>query len=97
VLYDFVLVQDLIEDSQRASAIDHEILGYDFEPIHHGLARKNVVVVRGAQSDPDAVLGKIVKSVGWHQISVHSNKEGPAKLTGPPNSHGRTTSVTNYA
>jgi len=96
VLYDFVLVQDLIEDSQRASAIDHEILGYDLEPIDNGFAAQYVMIVLGPQSDSDAVLGKIVKSVGWHQISVHLNEGGPAKLTGPPNSHGRTSSVRNY-
>ena len=48
VLHHFVLFQNLIEDAQRASAVDHEIFGYDFEPIHDGLARKNMMVMRGS-------------------------------------------------
>jgi hypothetical protein len=42
------------------------------------------MIMRGAQTDPDAVIRKIVENVGWHQSSVYSNREGPAKLTGPP-------------
>src|ERR1700722_11555907 len=82
VLHHFVLFQDLIENAQRASAVNHEIFGYDFKPVHDGLAREDVVVMRGAQSDPDAVLGKIVKCVGWHRRSLYSNREGPATLAG---------------
>ena len=47
VLHDAVLFQNLVQDAQRASAIDHEILGDDFEPIHHGLSREDVLVMRG--------------------------------------------------
>ena len=66
VLHHSVLLQNLIQDAQRPPAIDHEIFGDDLEPIHHGLARKNVVVVRRAQADPDSVIRETVKSIGWH-------------------------------
>ena len=52
VLHHFVLLENLIEDAQRASAINHEIFGDDFEPIHHRLARKNVMVVRERRPIP---------------------------------------------
>jgi hypothetical protein len=55
-----------IEDAQRASAVNHEIFRYDLEPIHDGLARKNVVVVRRAQTDPDSVVCVAVEAIGRH-------------------------------
>src|ERR1700751_2333925 len=72
VLHDFVLVENLIQDAQRTPAVNHEIFGYDFEPIHYGLARENMVIMWGAQTDSDAVIGKIVENVCWHQSSVCS-------------------------
>src|ERR1700723_371899 len=66
VLHDFVLLQDLVENPQRASAINHEILGDDFKPVHDRLLAHNVIVVRSAQSDPYSVVSKIVVCVGRH-------------------------------
>jgi hypothetical protein len=66
VLHDFVLLQDLIEDVQRPTAIDHEIFRNYFEPINDGLARENVVVVRGAQSDADAEVRKSIEAIRRH-------------------------------
>src|SRR5277367_4134287 len=66
VLHHFVLLQNLIEDAQWASAVNHEIFRYDFEPIHHGFARKNVVVMRRAQTDSDSVIRVAVKAIGRH-------------------------------
>jgi hypothetical protein len=60
------LFQNLIEDAQRASAVNHEIFRYDFEPIHDGFARKNMVVMRGTQADPDSVVRVAVKAIGRH-------------------------------
>src|SRR5271155_3881225 len=70
VLHDFILLQNLIEDAQRASAVNHEIFRYDFEPIHDGLARKNVMVMRRAQTDPNSVIRVAVKAIGRH-IQLH--------------------------
>ncbi len=39
MLDDFVLLENLVEDVQRAAAIDHEIFGDDFEPVDDRLAR----------------------------------------------------------
>src|SRR5271166_3844994 len=66
MLYNFVLFQNLIENAQRTSAINHEIFGYDFEPVHNRLARKNVVVMLRAQTDPDSVVRVAVKAIGRH-------------------------------
>src|ERR1700691_1426684 len=66
VLHHFVLFQYLIEDAQRPPAINHEIFGYDFKPIHNGLARQNVMVVRRTQTYPDSVIRVAVKPMGRH-------------------------------
>src|SRR5664279_5369691 len=66
MLDDFVLLKNLHEDVERTSAIDHEIFGNDLEPVADRLLFENVVVVRNAQADPDAVLRKPVKAIGWH-------------------------------
>src|ERR1700691_668097 len=66
VLHYFTLFQNLIQNAQRASAINHEILRYDFEPIHDGLARQNVMVVRRTQTDSDPVIRVSVKPIGRH-------------------------------
>src|SRR6202140_266819 len=66
VLHDLVLLQDLIQDAPRASAIDHEIFGNNLEPVAHRLARQDVVVVRGAQANADTVFGKSVKAIRRH-------------------------------
>src|SRR5229473_5574798 len=78
VLHYFVLLQDLIEDVQRPAAIDHEILGNNLEPVAHGLARQNVVVVRRAQANPYAVFGKSVKAIRRHsdRLRLREKKEG---------------------
>src|SRR5216683_1610036 len=79
VLHHFVLLQDLIEDVQRPPAIDHEILGNNLEPVAHRLARQNVVVMRRAQSNPNPILRKPIKSIcrhfPWTPTEV-SKKEG---------------------
>ena len=75
VLDHFVLFEDLIEDLQRASTIDHEIFRDDFKPVAYGLAGQNVVVVRGAQTDPDAVFGESIELIRRHYQS-------PGKLEG---------------
>jgi uncharacterized protein YbjT (DUF2867 family) len=69
VLHYFVLFQNLIEDAQRASAVNHEIFRYDFEPIHDGLARQDVMVMGGTQADPDSVVRVAVKAIGRHFLT----------------------------
>src|SRR5580704_5924214 len=84
VLHDFVLFQNLVEDAQRAPAVNHEIFGYDFEPIHDGLTGKNVVVMRGAQTDPDSVVRVAVKAIGRHSsLRWTMRKDDAEKYRGP--------------
>ena len=66
VLHDFVLIQDLIQDTQRSSAINHEVFGYYFEPIHDRFAREDMMIMRSAQSYTDPVIRLAVKSIGRH-------------------------------
>src|SRR6185437_1664106 len=66
VLHDFVLFQNLIEDLQRAPAIDHEIFRNDLEPIDHRFTAQDVIVVRRAQPNPDPILRKSIKPIRRH-------------------------------
>jgi hypothetical protein len=84
VLHYFVLFQNLIEDAQRASAVNHEIFRYDFEPIHDGLARKNMVVMGGTQTDSDSVIRVAVKAIGRHlRLRWTMRKDDADKYRGP--------------
>ena len=51
MLHDAVLLENLVEHVQRAAAIDHEVLGDDFEPVDDRLLFEDVLVVRDAQAD----------------------------------------------
>ncbi len=88
MLHDAVLLENLVEDVQRPAAIDHEILRNDLKPIDHRLARQNVLVMRHAQADADAVIRKSIKAIGWHSFlrgkSVNVRTKGPVNTTGPP-------------
>src|SRR5712672_1758716 len=86
VLHHLVLLQYLVQNPQRPSAIDHEILGNNLEPVAHGLARQNMIVVRRAQSNPNPVLREPVKSICRHSRGLQrsKHKRGPAILTSPP-------------
>jgi hypothetical protein len=78
------LFQNLIEDAQRASAVNHEIFRYDFEPIHDGLARKNMVVMGGTQTDSDSVIRVAVKAIGRHlRLRWTMRKDDADKYRGP--------------
>jgi hypothetical protein len=67
MLYNFVLLQDLVEDVQRPPAVNHEIFGDDFKPVDHWFAGENMLVVRGSKADPNSVIGEPVKTIPRHQ------------------------------
>ena len=46
VLDDSVLFEDLVEDMQRAAAIEHVVFRDDFEPIDERFLFEDVLVVR---------------------------------------------------
>jgi hypothetical protein len=66
MLHHPVLFENLVEDLQRPPAVAHEIFGDDLEPVHRRLFGKDVVVMRHAQADADAVIGELVERVGGH-------------------------------
>src|SRR5436853_7852352 len=66
VLDNLVLLENLIEDMQRTSAVDHVILRDDLEPADHRFFAQDVIVMRDAQTDPDSEIFKCIKKVGRH-------------------------------
>src|SRR5260370_10622257 len=83
VLYDFVLLEDLIQNVQRPSAVDHEILRDDFKPADDRLPGQNMIVVRGAQPDPDTILGEIVESIRGHFSPIQREEGGQRSSPAP--------------
>ena len=86
VLHDAVLFEDLIQHLQRAPAVAHEIFRNDLKPVHRRLFGKNMVVMRHAQADADAVIGEIVKWVRGHESKM---KGGTFLRLRPPNESGK--------
>jgi hypothetical protein len=76
VLDHAVLLEDAVENVQRAAPIDHEIFGNDLKPIDHRLAGEDVVVMRRAQAYADAVIGKIIETVSGHSGSREATEGG---------------------
>jgi hypothetical protein len=68
VLHHAILIEDLIEDLQRPSAVNHEIFRDDLEPVHHRLLLKNMAVVRDTQANSDAIVCVSVKSIRRHKL-----------------------------
>ena len=66
MLHDAILLQNLIEDRERAARIDHEILRDDLEPVDDRLARKDVPVMRNTQTDADAVIRVRIETIAGH-------------------------------
>jgi hypothetical protein len=66
VLDDFVLLENLIQDVQRPSAVDHEIFRNDLKPVDNRLARENMVVVGSTQANSYTVICKPIKPISWH-------------------------------
>src|SRR5450631_750982 len=67
VLNDPILFANLVEDLERAAAIDHIVFRNDLKPIDNRLFGEDVIVMWDPQPDTDTVIGKGIKSVGWHQ------------------------------
>src|SRR5215469_8405650 len=66
VLYDAVSFQNLIEHGKRPAAIHHEILGDNLEPVHHRFVLEDVLVMRNAQANAYAVIGKSIEATSGH-------------------------------
>src|SRR6202041_1739913 len=66
VLNDLILFQDFVENAQRPPTIDHEIFGYNFEPIHNGSTGQNMLVMGDSQPDADSVVCVSVEPICWH-------------------------------
>src|SRR5260370_42494551 len=66
MLHYFVLLEYLIQNMQRPSAVDHEIFGDDFKPVDNRLAGKDVIIVRRPQADPNSVIRKSIKPIFRH-------------------------------
>jgi len=56
----------VIEDMQRPAAIDHKIFRNNFEPVDYRLAGEDVLVMRGTQTDSDAVVCESIETIRGH-------------------------------
>jgi hypothetical protein len=85
VLNDLVLLEDLIKDMQRASAVEHIVLRDDLEPADDRLLIQNVVVMRNAKADPDSEIFEHVKAVGrhWETGTSSCSERGPSPRIAP--------------
>src|SRR5216683_1736196 len=68
---------------QRPSAVDHEIFGDDFKPVHNRLAGKDVIIVRRPQADPNSIIRKSIKAIFRH-ASLQGIKVGEGQNRRPP-------------
>jgi len=75
MLYDPVAIKNLIEDMQRAPAINHVILWDDLEPTHNRFLSENMPIVRHAKTYPNSKIGESVERICWHVI-FSKKKEG---------------------
>ena len=89
VLDDAVLLEDLVEHLERTAAVDHEVFRDDLEPVDGRFAREDVLVMRHAQADADAVIGEIIEAIRRHGTGkVRSQKdEGPDRPAPRPNAN----------
>src|SRR5437764_505615 len=70
MLYDLVLLENLIEHGERAAAVTHVVFADDLEPIAGRLARKNVAIMRNPKPDSDAKISKAVETIAGHKLPV---------------------------
>ena len=66
MLHHAVLLKNGVEHLQRTPRVDHEILGDDFKPADRRFAREDVLVMRDAQADADAVIREIIEAIRGH-------------------------------
>ena len=76
VLHDAIALENLIEHGERTAAVDHEILRDDFEPVDDRLAREDVLVMRNAQTNSDAVVLERIEAIAGHAGTVLSVTAG---------------------
>jgi hypothetical protein len=87
MLHNFVLFKNLIEDVQRPSTVDHEILGDDLKPVDNGFARKNMLVMWSAEPNSNPVICKPIKAISRHLFFTPLAKErGPGEFSQPSTS-----------
>ena len=90
VLNDLILFQDFVENAQRPPAVDHEIFGYNFKPIHNGAAGQYMLVMRDSQPDSDSVVCVSIKPICRHiQDSIEVSDAGSRVITRLDSQHRR--------
>src|SRR5260370_3527349 len=83
MLHYFVLLEDLIQNVQRPSAVDHEIFGDDFKPVDNRLAGEDVIIVRRPQADTNSIIRKPIKFIFSH-ASLQATKMREGRNYRPP-------------
>src|SRR5262249_42393398 len=82
-LHHAIPLKDLVEHVQGPAAFHHEIFRDDFKPVYDRLLLKNMVVVRYAQTDADAVIFVSVKTICWHKSREERNRGPDVACAGP--------------
>ena len=70
VLHDFILFEDLIENSKGLTSVNHIVFGDDLKPSHYGLALEDVLVMRDAQPEAYAEVAKSIEAVSCHFVCL---------------------------
>jgi hypothetical protein len=92
MLHNAILLENLVEHLQGAPAIHHEIFRDDFEPVYNRFFLEDMLVVRNAKANANAVVRLAVKSVRRHkeyyfkdevEIRLKSGRTS-RHATGPP-------------
>src|SRR5262249_1219342 len=71
-----ITFQNLIENMQGATAVDHVILRDNLEPAHHWFFRENVLVMRYAKAYPNSEVGETIERICRHLESLSEEKKG---------------------
>jgi hypothetical protein len=62
-----VLIENLVQNLKRPAAIDHVVFRDDLEPVHYGLSRQNMPVVRNPKADSYSMIRKAIEAISRHE------------------------------
>src|ERR1041384_160281 len=68
VLYYAIALQNLVQYLEWAAAFHHEIFRDDFKPVNNWLLFKDVMVMRDAQANTDAVILESIETICGHNL-----------------------------
>jgi hypothetical protein len=79
MLDDSILIENLIENMERAATIHHVVLRDDLEPVDDRFLLEYVLVMRDSQTNSHTVLGEPIEPICCHshfQSPLHHQQHG---------------------